>query len=93
MKQLLTSLMDGRKWSSQTHNASVQLQPEPWLEWISSGSPVYFSLTFFLLMKVQTLQRQIKESFTSVSLKDNQEDAARPGYSLPWFPWDTVTLN
>ncbi|KAG7226904.1 hypothetical protein INR49_022199 [Caranx melampygus] len=51
-KQLLTSLLDSRQWTSQSHNASVLLEPEPWLEWASSGSPVYFSLAFFLLMKM-----------------------------------------
>uniref|UniRef100_A0A7N6BKS2 Chloride channel K n=1 Tax=Anabas testudineus TaxID=64144 RepID=A0A7N6BKS2_ANATE len=55
MKQLLTSLMDSRQWGSQTHNASVQLEPEPWFEWISTGNPFYFSLTFFLLMKMWML--------------------------------------
>ncbi|XP_070694983.1 chloride channel K [Pempheris klunzingeri] len=55
MKQLLTSLLDSSKWSSQSHNASVQLEPEPLLEWSSSGSPVYLSLTVFLLMKMWML--------------------------------------
>lgn len=61
MKQLLTSLLDSRQWSSQSHNASVQ----PPFEWSSSGSPVYLSLTLFLLMKVQTMKTPIKESFIS----------------------------
>ncbi|XP_071402689.1 chloride channel K [Centroberyx affinis] len=52
MKQLLTSLLDSRQWGSQSHNASVGLEPEPWLEWGSSGTPVYLSLAFFLLMKL-----------------------------------------
>ncbi|XP_045912443.1 chloride channel K [Micropterus dolomieu] len=52
MKQLLTSLLDSKQWSSQSHNASVQLGPEPWLEWSSSGSPVFLSLSVFLLMKM-----------------------------------------
>ncbi|XP_053173338.1 chloride channel K [Scomber japonicus] len=54
MKQLLTSLLDSRQWFSQSHNASVQLEPEPLLEW-SSGSPIYFSLAVFLLMKLWML--------------------------------------
>ncbi|KAI3357123.1 hypothetical protein L3Q82_015591 [Scortum barcoo] len=52
MKELLTSLLDSRQWSSQPHNASVQLGPEPLLEWISTGRPVYLSLAVFLLMKL-----------------------------------------
>nr|XP_057941035.1 chloride channel K isoform X4 [Doryrhamphus excisus]XP_057941036.1 chloride channel K isoform X4 [Doryrhamphus excisus]XP_057941037.1 chloride channel K isoform X4 [Doryrhamphus excisus]XP_057941038.1 chloride channel K isoform X4 [Doryrhamphus excisus] len=52
MKQLLTSLIDGRQWMSQSHNASVQLDPEALLEWGSSGCPVYLSLAVFLLMKM-----------------------------------------
>uniref|UniRef100_A0AAQ4Q8B0 Chloride channel K n=1 Tax=Gasterosteus aculeatus aculeatus TaxID=481459 RepID=A0AAQ4Q8B0_GASAC len=51
MKQLLTSLLDSRQWSSQSHNASVQPGPDPLLEWSSSGSPV-LSLAVFLLVKV-----------------------------------------
>ncbi|XP_041656163.1 chloride channel K [Cheilinus undulatus] len=51
MKQLLTSLLDSRQWISQSHNASV----EALLEWSSSGSPVYLSLAFFLLMKMWML--------------------------------------
>ncbi|XP_068454245.1 chloride channel K [Clinocottus analis] len=51
MKQLLTSLLDSRPWSSQSHNASVQLGPEPLLDWGSSGSPL-LSLAVFLLMKM-----------------------------------------
>ncbi|XP_041802718.1 chloride channel K [Chelmon rostratus] len=51
MKQLLASLLDSRQWSSQSHNASAQLL----LEWSSSGSPVYMSLTVFLLMKMWML--------------------------------------
>ncbi|XP_028266109.1 chloride channel K isoform X2 [Parambassis ranga] len=53
MKQLLTSLLDSSQWSSKSHNASVQL--EPLLEWSSSGTPVCFSLAFFLLMKMWML--------------------------------------
>ncbi|XP_054627564.1 chloride channel K [Dunckerocampus dactyliophorus] len=52
MKQLLTSLLDGKQWTSQSHNASVQLNPEAVLEWGSSGCPVYLSLVVFLLMKL-----------------------------------------
>ncbi|XP_059188223.1 chloride channel K [Centropristis striata] len=55
MKQLLTSLLDGRQWSSQSNNVSVQLGPEPLIEWSSSGSPFYLSLTVFLLMKMWML--------------------------------------
>ncbi|XP_074500728.1 chloride channel K [Sebastes fasciatus] len=55
MKQLLTSLLDSRQWSSLSHNASVQLGPEPLLEWSSSGSPVFLSLAVFLLMKMWML--------------------------------------
>uniref|UniRef100_A0A7N8XQG9 Chloride channel K n=1 Tax=Mastacembelus armatus TaxID=205130 RepID=A0A7N8XQG9_9TELE len=55
MKQLLTSLLDGRQWTSESHNASVQVDPKPWLEWSSSGSSVYMTLTFFLLMKMWML--------------------------------------
>ncbi|XP_060931515.1 chloride channel K [Limanda limanda] len=55
MNQLLTSLLDSRQWSSQHQNASVQLQPEALSEWSSSGSPVYLSLAFFLLMKMWML--------------------------------------
>ncbi|KAM3618002.1 uncharacterized protein V6R79_013814 [Siganus canaliculatus] len=51
MKQLLTSLLDSRQWSSQSHNASAQFLSE----WSSSGSPVYLSLTVFLLMKMWML--------------------------------------
>ncbi|XP_031724721.1 chloride channel K isoform X3 [Anarrhichthys ocellatus] len=54
MKQLLTSLLDSRQWSSRSHNASVQLGPEPLLEWSSPGSPV-LSLAVFLLMKMWML--------------------------------------
>ncbi|XP_040908182.1 chloride channel K [Toxotes jaculatrix] len=54
-KQLLTSLLDSRQWSSQSLNASVQLDPEYLLEWTSSWGPVYFSLAFFLLMKMWML--------------------------------------
>ncbi|XP_029013418.1 chloride channel K [Betta splendens] len=52
MKQLLTSLMDSSQWGSQTHNASVS---EPLSKWSSPESPFYFSLTFFLLMKMWLL--------------------------------------
>ncbi|XP_029291807.1 chloride channel K [Cottoperca gobio] len=55
MKQLLTSLLDSRQWSSQSHNASVQLGPEPLLEWSLPGSPVYLPLAVFLLMKMWML--------------------------------------
>ncbi|XP_008293499.1 chloride channel K [Stegastes partitus] len=53
MKQLLTSLLDNGSWSSQSHNASVQV--EPLLGWSSSGTPVYVSLAVFLLMKMWML--------------------------------------
>ncbi|KAK5616089.1 hypothetical protein CRENBAI_017604 [Crenichthys baileyi] len=53
-KQLLTSLLDSRQWSSQSHNASVQLELES-LEWSSSGTPIFLSLAFFLLMKMWML--------------------------------------
>ncbi|MEQ2220486.1 hypothetical protein ILYODFUR_006015, partial [Ilyodon furcidens] len=53
-KQLLTSLLDSRQWSSQSHNASVQLELES-LEWRSSGTPIFLSLAFFLLMKMWML--------------------------------------
>uniref|UniRef100_A0A087YB01 Chloride channel K n=1 Tax=Poecilia formosa TaxID=48698 RepID=A0A087YB01_POEFO len=49
-KQLLTSLLDSRQWSSQSHNASVRLELDS-LEWSSSGAPIFLSLAFFLLMK------------------------------------------
>ncbi|XP_071331062.1 chloride channel K [Trachinotus anak] len=55
MRQLLSSLLDSRQWSSPSHNASVQLGPELLLEWTSSGTPVYLSLAFFLLMKMWML--------------------------------------
>ncbi|KAF3696608.1 Chloride channel protein ClC-Kb [Channa argus] len=55
MKQLLTSLLKGGQWISQSHNASVQLEPDPLLEWNSSESPLFFTLTFFLLMKLWML--------------------------------------
>ncbi|KAM8754797.1 chloride channel K isoform 2-T2 [Acanthopagrus schlegelii] len=51
MKQLLTTLLDSRQWSAQSHNASV----EPLLDWSSSGSPAYLSLAVFLLMKMWML--------------------------------------
>lgn len=53
IKQLLSSLLDSRQWTSQSHNASVVLQPNlcPWSEWIPSGNP-YLTLGFFLFMKV-----------------------------------------
>ncbi|XP_047244364.1 chloride channel K [Girardinichthys multiradiatus] len=53
-KQLLTSLLDSRQWSSPSHNASVQLELES-LEWSSSGTPIFLSLAFFLLMKMWML--------------------------------------
>ncbi|KAM4562681.1 chloride channel K isoform 2-T2 [Odontesthes bonariensis] len=53
MKQLLGSLLDSRQWSSQSHNASVQV--EPLLEWSSSGISIFHSLAFFLLMKMWML--------------------------------------
>lgn len=53
MKQLLTSLLENTPWTSQSHNASWQLETE----WGSSDSSVYLSLTVFLLMKVQKEDR------------------------------------
>uniref|UniRef100_A0A3B3TXF5 Chloride channel K n=1 Tax=Poecilia latipinna TaxID=48699 RepID=A0A3B3TXF5_9TELE len=53
-KQLLTSLLDSRQWSSQSHNASVRLELDS-LEWSSSGAPIFLSLAFFLLMKMWML--------------------------------------
>ncbi|XP_042348607.1 chloride channel K [Plectropomus leopardus] len=55
MKQLLTSLLDSRQWSSQSHNTSVHLGPEPLLEWSPSGSSVFLPLAVFLLMKMWML--------------------------------------
>ncbi|XP_061591033.1 chloride channel K [Cololabis saira] len=52
-KQLLTSLLDRRPWDSPPHNASVQLELP--LEWSSSGTSVFFSLAFFLFMKLWML--------------------------------------
>ncbi|CAB1336376.1 unnamed protein product [Coregonus sp. 'balchen'] len=56
IKQLLSSLLDSRQWTSQSHNASVALQPNlfPWSEWIPSGNP-YLTLGFFLFMKMWML--------------------------------------
>uniref|UniRef100_A0A673Y707 Chloride channel K n=1 Tax=Salmo trutta TaxID=8032 RepID=A0A673Y707_SALTR len=56
IKQLLSSLLDSRQWTSQSHNASMVLQPNlcPWSEWISSGNP-YLTLGFFLFMKLWML--------------------------------------
>ncbi|XP_020315582.2 chloride channel K [Oncorhynchus kisutch] len=56
IKQLLSSLLDSRQWTSQSHNASVVLQPNlcPWSEWIPSGNP-YLTLGFFLFMKLWML--------------------------------------
>ncbi|XP_030589953.1 chloride channel K isoform X2 [Archocentrus centrarchus] len=54
MKELLTSFLDSRQWSSQSHNASEQLE-QPSLEWTSSGIHVCLSLVFFLLMKMWML--------------------------------------
>ncbi|XP_041858736.1 chloride channel K [Melanotaenia boesemani] len=51
-KQLLSSLLDSRQWSSQVYNATVQLEP---LEWNSSGTSVFLSLAFFLFMKMWML--------------------------------------
>uniref|UniRef100_A0A3Q2T9D7 Chloride channel K n=1 Tax=Fundulus heteroclitus TaxID=8078 RepID=A0A3Q2T9D7_FUNHE len=53
-KQLLTSLLDSRQWSAQSHNASVQQERES-LEWSSSGNSIFLSLAFFLLMKLWML--------------------------------------
>uniref|UniRef100_A0A665X6U1 Chloride channel K n=1 Tax=Echeneis naucrates TaxID=173247 RepID=A0A665X6U1_ECHNA len=51
-KQLLTALLESRQWTSQSHNASVQLESMPFFEWGSSGIPVCLSLAFFLLIKM-----------------------------------------
>ncbi|XP_032427384.1 chloride channel K [Xiphophorus hellerii] len=53
-KQLLTSLLDSRQWSSQSHNASVRLELGT-LDWGSSGAPIFLPLAFFLLMKMWML--------------------------------------
>ncbi|XP_021171825.2 chloride channel K isoform X2 [Fundulus heteroclitus] len=53
-KKLLTSLLDSRQWSAQSHNASVQQERES-LEWSSSGNSIFLSLAFFLLMKLWML--------------------------------------
>ncbi|XP_061826463.1 chloride channel K [Nerophis lumbriciformis] len=52
MKQLLTSLLDCRQWTFQSHNVSEQLDPEALSVWGSSVCPVYLSLAVFLLMKL-----------------------------------------
>lgn len=78
MKQLLTSLLDSRQWSSQSQNASVQ----PSLEWSSPGSPVYLSLAVFLLMKVHTMKKPIKESFISAQIPSVTRHRARPPTTL-----------
>lgn len=89
MKELLTSFLDSRQWTSQSHNTSEQLQPL--LEWSSSGTSVYFSLVFFLLMKVQPMQRSMKSSFY---LSRNPKKAATPLVPLYWVTathnWNTV---
>ncbi|KAF7649300.1 hypothetical protein LDENG_00143700, partial [Lucifuga dentata] len=53
MKQLLASLLDGRKWGFEAQHVSVGV--EPCLEWCSSGKPVHVSLSVFLLMKLWML--------------------------------------
>uniref|UniRef100_A0A672YRB7 Chloride channel K n=1 Tax=Sphaeramia orbicularis TaxID=375764 RepID=A0A672YRB7_9TELE len=55
MKQLLTSLLQAKPWGCQSHNASVQLECDLWLEWSSSDIPVLLSLVVFLLMKLWML--------------------------------------
>ncbi|KAJ8395153.1 hypothetical protein AAFF_G00036090 [Aldrovandia affinis] len=56
MKQLLSSLLDGRQWWSLSQNASV-LSPQElaheslWQEWSTLGTSVYLTLGFFLVMK------------------------------------------
>ncbi|KAJ8016647.1 hypothetical protein DPEC_G00009420 [Dallia pectoralis] len=56
MKQLLTSLLDNRQWTSQPQNASVVMQPQPcpWSEWCPLGNPC-LTLGFFLVMKLWML--------------------------------------
>ncbi|XP_075882601.1 chloride channel K [Nelusetta ayraudi] len=51
MRQLLTSLLESRQWSSPPQNASVHSS----LEWSSSGGPALLSLLIFLLMKMWML--------------------------------------
>uniref|UniRef100_A0A672GVE8 Uncharacterized protein n=1 Tax=Salarias fasciatus TaxID=181472 RepID=A0A672GVE8_SALFA len=53
MKQLLTSLLDSGLWCAQSHNASVPI--DPLSEWSPSGTSVWLSLPFFLLMKMWML--------------------------------------
>ncbi|KAL1021108.1 hypothetical protein UPYG_G00008910 [Umbra pygmaea] len=56
MKQLLSSLLDNRHWTSQNQNASVVPQPQlcPWPEWCPSGNP-HLTLAIFLVMKLWML--------------------------------------
>lgn len=92
MKQLLTSLLDSRQWSSQSHNASVQPGPDPLLEWSSSGSPV-LSLAVFLLVKVRAKGgKPIKKGFflKSVTCTDNQQ-GSRCTRCL-WSRWRTINM-
>ncbi|KAM9829827.1 chloride channel K isoform 1-T2 [Syngnathus typhle] len=51
MKQLLSSLLEEAAWTSQSHNASWQLETH----WGCSEQPVFLSLTVFLLMKLWML--------------------------------------
>ena len=54
MKELLSSLLDSRRWDSKSHNASLELGLElsPWSEWSPTGIPVHATLVCFLVMKV-----------------------------------------
>ncbi|XP_023812030.1 chloride channel protein ClC-Kb-like isoform X2 [Oryzias latipes] len=52
-KELLTSLLDCRQWSSLSHNASVHQELS--LKWNTSEMPLLLSLAFFLLMKIWML--------------------------------------
>uniref|UniRef100_A0AAY5KE38 Chloride channel K n=1 Tax=Esox lucius TaxID=8010 RepID=A0AAY5KE38_ESOLU len=56
MKQLLSSLLENRQWTSTAKNASAVLQPQlcPWSEWCPSGNPC-LTLGFFLVMKLWML--------------------------------------
>lgn len=88
MKQLLTSLLDSRQWSSQSHNASAQ----PSLEWSSSGSPVCLTLAVFLLMKVHTMKKPIRDFFISAQILSVTRHQGQPpippaptGDTVPWL--------
>ncbi|XP_046896049.1 chloride channel K [Hypomesus transpacificus] len=57
MKELLSSLLDSRRWDSKSHNASLELGLElsPWSEWSPTGIPVHATLVCFLVMKLWML--------------------------------------